>query len=128
MRLPLINAMISRKAIGCASVIAATLILSYWILARKRRDEEELSELDPDEQFAPIYDPTFVEDENQIEFILRQSFLSAAAAASSLAQAGVQQDEKLLLYALYKQAMMGDCNIDAVSGPVYTRLIDVHIV
>ena len=110
--------MMSRKALGYTSAIAATLMVSYWLLSRKRRYENELKDvLDPDEDddFNSINNPNIVEDENQIEFILRQSFLSAAAAASSLVQSGVQDDVKLLLYGLYKQATVGDCNINAVS-------------
>jgi acyl-CoA-binding protein len=105
-----------RSSITYVTVIAAALIVSYILISRKRPDEEEVNdeELDKD-NFNPIDEQNIVEDENQIEFILRQSFLSAASAASTLTQAGLDQDEKLLLYALYKQATVGDCNIDVVS-------------
>jgi len=100
--------MMSRRAFGYLSALAATLVVSYMLISRQRRYKNESKDAidDSDEDnydFDSLNDLNIVGDDNQIEFILRQSFLSAASAVTSLAQNGLQQDEKLLLYGLYKQ-------------------------
>jgi hypothetical protein len=113
----------SRKAFGYASALAATIALSYWLLNRKKRhgkEHDNAAHTDDDrDDFDSINDPNIVGDENQIEFLLRQSFLSAASAATSLAQTGIQQDEKLLLYGLYKQGKPREASFIVIQ-PCYT--------